>query len=337
MKTTVSSATKNRVVWVLGSGFSRSIGGPLLNELMGQARWDRIKQIPEFVHRVPMWEKLLWYWNTYNGKPSAQWTDAEEFVEWIELMSTGAIPLDAQLANQFPGQKPSFIADACRKYLAAVTYEFTANAQPDFERWQPYRSFAALLQPQDHVMSFNYDQVLEKAFVAATGGEQIRVTLTSDKPGQLNKVHGSVDWTLGQDAQIIVQDPIFAIASPAEQVIGIPGPNKMSSCGTILQPQWQASLAALREADIIVFMGYRFPPSDSYARHFILDAIKNNSAAQLTMRIVLGPQRDEHVIRLEALLNWAVRRRNDSAAVIHEPMWAQDFMAVFQREYLAEH
>lgn len=112
----------------------------------------------------------------------------------------------------------------------------------------------------------------------------------------------------------------------------------------------QSSLAkdALRQADAVVFIGFRFPETDSDAREEILGAIRENKrvhgAHHLSLHVVLGlpsPQSQ----RLEALLRFVCGERHDMAEpnfndeahtfrVQLHPLFAQDFLAISSRDDL---
>lgn len=99
---------------------------------------------------------------------------------------------------------------------------------------------------------------------------------------------------------------------------------------------------------MIVFVGYRFPQSDSHARSEILGAIAANDAPYLRVHTVLGPNLHEpDTVRLANLLHHALRRSGkkqhgepqkivDRAALreqplydlITQPLYAEDFLSV---------
>jgi len=64
-----------------------------------------------------------------------------------------------------------------------------------------------------------------------------------------------------------------------------------------------AATAALKTADAIVFVGYRFPPTDSAARRILIDAIGENDKQHIVLHTVLGPKvHDDQTERLKAML-----------------------------------
>src|SRR5205823_2681786 len=74
-----------------------------------------------------------------------------------------------------------------------------------------------------------------------------------------------------------------------ELSIAAPGPSKQSLSAGAFQPYWEQAMEALRTASAIVFVGYRFPPTDAEARERLLGAIRENTQEYLAVHTVLGP------------------------------------------------
>jgi hypothetical protein len=96
---------------------------------------------------------------------------------------------------------------------------------------------------------------------------------------------------------------------------------------------WKLACEALETADAIVFVGFRFPETDAYARERLLGAIrKNKSERALTIRIVLGkPGPDSE--RMAALLEATCATRGRASGTntlrwqtpLVLPLYGQDF------------
>jgi hypothetical protein len=109
-------------------------------------------------------------------------------------------------------------------------------------------------------------------------------------------------------------------------------------------------LLRMTHADAIVFVGYRFPPSDSAARRKLYEAIVNNSREFLHVHTVLGHDvNDPYTRRLLGLLDAALVSRNTRLRttgtprmrefvtrfgrqdrVIAHPLYAQDYFDTFE-------
>lgn len=286
------------------------------------------------------------------------WRNAEEFVELLDLAASQdmrsifLLRARTKFAGEFtPGERTKYMnySRDARAYLAAVCSEFITPGSASTERWQPYRRWASLLSPSDTVVTFNYDLVVETACDMANVDLRHCVRFETEQTGRLCKMHGSVDWTSRGTQLEKVDDPIGAIISGKEIAIGIPGPQKKRHSEELFALQWDEAEKTLATADVIVFVGYRFPPTDSDAKQRILSAIAKNPHHHLTIRLVLGPKRDESVERLLGLLRWALADRYEHSereyaiygnsrrwiSLIHEPLWAEDFMTVFDRDRLS--
>ena len=256
--------------------------------------------------------------------------------------NSAAVALDWQparekiLATLFgpeaPARAPEYSC-AARRLLAAECDEFLADADAkNEERWAPYRRWIEQLKEHHTVISFNYDLVIETASAAVC--RDIYVAL----PGQaapervpvILKLHGNVDWRRkrerlsgfsapGSEAAWVSQRSRvehMLTAADDEIVIASPGPTKFAIASGDLRQLWDDAVTRIQYADAIVFVGYRFPPSDSAARRTLLDAIAANRSDRLRIHTVLGPDvNDPHTRRLSGLLQAALRRRMDRLRV----------------------
>jgi hypothetical protein len=106
---------------------------------------------------------------------------------------------------------------------------------------------------------------------------------------------------------------------------------------------WQLARSAIEKANAVVFVGFRFPPSDAIARERLLAAISKNKS-RLRVHTVLGPDRDSATGRLEALLTHALRRGGRMTyaestmvtidrllSITVHPLYAEDFLGLVGR------
>ena len=116
-----------------------------------------------------------------------------------------------------------------------------------------------------------------------------------------------------------------------EVVIGLPGPKKRGLHAGILRELRGAAVQALQGAGQVIFVGYRFPPTDADARRFLLEAIRNNwtNGGPLgEISVVLGSNTEsQDVKRLHHLLNTVVDT-SPNADVRVLPLFAEDFLSV---------
>jgi hypothetical protein len=237
---------------------------------------------------------------------------------------------------------------AARRLVALECAGFLDGANIKLEKWAPYCRWVRELDDAHTVITFNYDLLPDKL-----GG--LNVLLPNAKGTQTGvrvlKLHGSVDWKRDANDEVTRTglDDSPARCGNSELVIATPGPTKLSEANK-LEPLWEIAKRAIKEASAIVFVGYRFPPSDSQARQVILGAINGNLSNHLDLHVVLGPEvHSAPVARLSAMLTFAARtaRRTEgrrqppggdfrvrSYRVHTHPLYGEDFLSVFTKRVL---
>lgn len=354
--------TTTNVVWILGAGFSRSLGGPLLADLFSNAllaRSDACFPPNRFFESLAtgsagMVRKLYGSYGPWSATTAERhWKDAEEFLEMLDreahrekkieeefreqcARQGGEAPTDDEidkllLAN-YEVTQPIFytlgakcqvrqLAASSRALLAAQCHEFVDRAKPaDEERWAPYRRWAGNLSGCDTIVSFNYDLVVEEAMKAID--RQLYTPLPGNPLGlgedgalTLLKLHGSVDWGRARENGTDLyskQTPTTLLMSGRSDaiVIATPGPTKANTVASDLEPLWKKALDKIRDAEVIVFIGYRFPPSDSEARTKLLKAIRENRKRYTSVHTVLGDDiQDPATRRMKGLLEATLKQR----------------------------
>jgi hypothetical protein len=375
---------RGRTVWVLGAGFSKSLGGPLLPDLFSKTSYDLAKlRFPESkfpkLHAMPV---RVAHWLYHYGRKFADghtlesdrsvgdslWGHAEEFLDRLDAAALAGSdgpnwkhlqePLTrapGRLKEDTDAHNLVTVAAAARRLLAAECSGFLLHSNMDEERWQPYVRWARQLSAEDVVISFNYDRVLETLMqdpkiplmVLMPNGEKREGT------APLLKLHGSVDWSrkpnADETAAVYEPDqPLFALGCHDSQIsIASPGPSKLARARE-LRPLWIEAKKALEVAESVVFVGYRFPPSDSEARSKLLEAVGSNSSYK-AVHTVLGPASPQDTARLGQLLHWTLRRtrreltqrvdvRSPSARgiynLVQHHLYAEDFFSVFTADMI---
>jgi hypothetical protein len=388
----------DRVVWVLGAGFSAGLGAPLLTTLFTEAsegdvrvRYRRITKLHDETARQVRWlyaygsgrEVFSRKQGTLTGE--RLWANAEDFVEYLD---TAAEPDDGRprphrdrLNELISAHHDDALIgvdelrESARRLIAAECSSFLEGADVRREKWRPFRRWARMLGPNDTVVSFNYDRVLETLRdeqnkdagndPALRSALRVILPAATFDPGALQgccpvlKLHGSVDWSKdlsnGKPNGNVRLFPDGALMGDAKfMAIATPGPSKMREAEGF-DGLWTAARDALKAARVIVFMGFRFPETDAYARETLLEAIGENgtdvpesTATQLDLHVVLGNSpRDAE--RLASLLRFSCRKRDEAPSetarrkayarphrftVTTHPLYAQDFLAVADRDSL---
>ncbi len=377
------TAEDRRIVWILGAGFSKPLGAPLLDDLFLPATWDlyaiqygesRFSKLrsktAEAVHwlynhgrRFTLGRSISWNW-TFDGE--ALWANAEEFLDYLDTAATAptAAALKArieQLAGKFltlqhPGVSISIpavdeLAAAARRLLAAECSAFLSRIDLKSERCDPFVRWAQRVGPKDTVITFNYDIFLDLLAMLPNCKFAVVDPATPELEPDLApalKLHGSVDWgfsngvfkrTDNKEFSLICNDSAIGIASP--------GPKKLEATGS-LKDLWDKAVQALQSADAVVFLGYRFPPTDSHARHTLLTALAENGKPYLALHTVLGPDIGSPAsARLRELLRYAMRLKgrihvpprdytHQEFSLVQHPLYTEDFLSLFERHWVTD-
>jgi len=356
----------DRRVWILGAGFSKSLGGPLLTDLlttesaaMLRARFTAAKVLDDSASQTA--RELYAYGTRFAfGRPSYLfdqlpgerfWGDAEEYLDLLDAAAhagshsaTWRVMQD-RITRVFrvtygPGPEPRpsppgvrDVRNAARRLMAAECAAFLVDADPETERWAPYVAWVNSLTARDVVITFNYDRVLETAqghtdaaLHVVTPGEG----MAADKANVL-KLHGSVDWRrleVSGTGEVIFrkeEDPHFCVTCEDYEIaIASPGPTKRRATKE-LAALWRQALNAVEQASVVIFVGYRFPPTDAEARNALLGAL--SKATRSAVHTVLGPETGSSTSsRLRGLLQAVTRRQPEQ-----HPMYAEDFLGLSER------
>ncbi len=400
-----------KIVWILGAGFSKPLGGPLLDNLfhpnvleeIKAAFPDRTAQLDSLAARVAHY---LYQWgrradidlhrpietkrSAPNLPPERIWDNAETFLETLEEAGAGhAHPhletFTKWLAKTFEkthrslhgvdpevsAPDPRDILLAAKRILAAQCSAFLEHADLKAERWRPYLRWVDQLDADQAIVTFNYDRVLEVLSQQATGRlGLVRPRLQSaqcpdgiERPAngaRVYKLHGSVDWrrhTPAAEDQLaeidlptgrganVDPDPHFALSCERDDLaLATPGPAKQDLIRTTtLRFLWDAAEKEIKDAEVIVFLGYRFPPSDTYSLERLLGAMASNQVPYLDVHSVLGPDRARpDSVRLQGLFAAIVYPRSivppfpenrpegpqTACNLVSQPMYVEDFLSV---------
>jgi len=233
-------------VWILGAGFSKPLGGPLLKDLL----WPEVLNKIATTYEEERFPKLrggtvtsaLWLYQfgtrfarghgdlvkVQGAEEGAQfWDNPEEYLDLLDVAaqddSSRAAKLVSHSLRKYWGKalqpiSPDKLSAAARRIVAAECSAFLEGIDLPSERFLPYRRWAAeLAQPGDSVITFNYDRVIER--VGGDGGTRFvipapaQLAVQRDYPGRVivYKLHGSVDWRWNrqeaqQDMQIVTAD-----------------------------------------------------------------------------------------------------------------------------------
>jgi hypothetical protein len=341
-----------KTVWILGAGFSKPLGGPLLTELFDRTRMEFvISCFPDFLGKewcgsiVSVFQEF----SVNQSRSPVFWNDAEEFLDKLDAASglTHTHPelkqmqrcIDQAYGDNIPDLL-KHVSDQAVSLMCAECSAFVKYGIVNSERWKSHVEWVKRVCPTDTIITFNYDTLVEKLDKEVSCQENERTRVQVILPGSnsslenctpMYKLHGSVDWEIQQlqGKKCIRQSRngywAILLESVNGRLIASPGPSKVEHT-KVLKELWDGAAGALHEANRIVFVGYRIPETDGFARHWFLEhltAIKDKNAQ---IDIVLGPDVGSPAVqRLLALLKTT---RTTTMPNVHAvPMYSQDYLA----------
>ena len=352
-----------KIVWVLGSGFSRSLGGPLLYDLLSELGHEESRARFPNLNVEPAYTIFQFHQKDFRSDRPKYWRHAEEFLDFVDTAASPSShrhPIVKKLLELFKGIEespldPKRLLERCSQAIAAECL-FTLGASPmNLEAWEPYIQWSMSRFDTDTILTFNYDLVLETLGelkdISALGRESV---LIPEPNGQLRgvrgqgvanilKLHGSVDWTDRGGSIQTVADVSQSLESGFIPLIATPGPTKSIRTSGFFRHIWQEATERLKVADVVVFLGYRFPPSDSGARHALLRALRDNKKPHIRVHTVLGPRTaEDDTVRLTKLLEMTLegagrKKSGDSSPsydIVTQPLYVEDFLSVLNRPEL---
>jgi len=368
-----------QVVWVLGAGFSHSLGGPQLKDLLSAATNARTREIYKdnpYIGRPDTTlteknldarlaaEKLRQLVESNDDSSPARrlWSDAEEFLGDLDAAAHGrdgrAGPSVAEIRfraatgiNDADAMPMWLLRDSGRRLVAGSCCAFLRDAVVSQERWDPYLTWAKAMGTWDSMVTFNYDRVLEVLDAFEVVAPNAVAAAGKTTKAEVFKLHGSVDWQRqgkSPNARYVpIGDREFALGCDGPEIgIATPGPTKRVATGE-LRVLWAEAMTRLKRADAVVFVGYRFPPSDAEARTQLLGALALNLSPRLKLHVVLGPERGPDVVRLEELLRYMMHQAGREETRPGDPgtsgftfrltthhLFAEDFFTVWHRKLL---
>lgn len=182
-------------VWILGAGFSRSLGGPLLDDLLSMRGWYEYLSHEQGAAKDSTLQKALALYHFGRNFPEGYlfdtglavpkgaqwWSSAEEFLEFLSALgdaNNAAMTKWQAVESAFGGplaheaRAMSFVrggfnvADSQAATLRFVAWhcrfvERHKGSVDDWERAAPYRDWGKLLDHNDTLITFNYDTVIE--------------------------------------------------------------------------------------------------------------------------------------------------------------------------------
>jgi hypothetical protein len=290
------------------------------------------------------------------------WTDAEQFLEWLDDPFTmdqltgvweelrgsliqltkstdGLVPNEIKhITNSGLVPDKRALSRAAKQIVAAECHHFLHGIDRDrTERAKPYRSWGRQLDGSDTIVTFNYDLVVEtiartrSTIVVAGTGDSIDDDIDDSRDCPLLiKLHGSVNWQeeLDADSKIVGFNAIdqLKIDDKFNPLIAAPGNQKSELREGVFKPLWKLAKERLERATEVHVVGYGLPESDASARELLIESLRNNVAQMnFGIPVVLGAP-GFHTARLESMLMTSYAGANVLS------MYAQDYLQRYKRD-----
>ena len=175
-------------LFVLGAGFSKPAGLPLGNELLELVRESVQREFRQFNWEGPLEQEIQEWSSLYRGE--------QVDLEWVLAYSHRKHYLRLLGFDEYFDHGSRTVV-AVRRSIQEILTRSTPMHTPSL-----YRDFAKKLSPNDVVISFNYDTLMEQSldFVSKPYSLTPEWWLARETPrsGQeyidLLKLHGSIDW-----------------------------------------------------------------------------------------------------------------------------------------------
>lgn len=334
-------------VWVLGSGFSRSLGGPLLKDLLSSRALSSLRSLSDLRWAGDDWLTAI-VKQFKRGVKDDSWTNAEEYMAKLASLDHLAhAELGGQLRESLRSLsfhagagEPSDLGqmtdyDICEtagvwvnRLVAAQCMNFVERSWLEPELWLPYERWARDLNPQeDVVVTFNYDEVVEKAFDRAgcsyhCPNPRFPATI-KDQAGDvlLLKLHGSVSF---RDTVKEGETDSIRNVDSNPPFLATPGQSKADMVETEFMSLWDLAFDSIVRANFINIVGYSCPSSDEMAKAFLIEAVRSADDVK-RIRIALGHDRMA-AERLCGLLDHAPCKPDNTG------LFATDFIAKTSRK-----
>lgn len=267
-------------IYFLGAGVSKETGAPTQKEL---------------------WEEAIALWKRINDQKIKEVLDFGLYVNFGRdiddiKVDFGELLTLIDLALEQDATLGAYNGNKLRQLRSNVVYTICKSLEHSIKpvKNDALDRFVKLLTPNDTIISLNYDTVIDNMIFDNFGKVSYGFVFSSifsedweqeGSPGQLLlKPHGSLNWFYCKRCNNIYMAPkkyvqcsqkeLLCLTDdyPLHEVIVSPSYHKR-----FLVPQlhdvWMQCFYQIKNADVINFMGYSFPPADIHITYLIKRAI----------------------------------------------------------------
>lgn len=261
---------KNRV-FIIGSGFSASMGLPTL---------------------AGLFKKVMAYPERPGEKDKRNINTALDFLYphfEISITSPSYPPFEEFLSLVYAAEDFRFFLEGTwkswRNSALRLLTDFIAEKSKKAEKSDLLSKFADNLREGDVVITFNWDNLIERSLFAQT--KKVNFKKRDDEAVSVFKLHGSINWVEIPDgsylkhpeavrelADNVVYTPDYEYYDiwdvlDASPLIVPPGLSKRVMEKEFLKNIWDEAYQSLSSADSVAFIGYSIPRDDIQARSLL--------------------------------------------------------------------
>lgn len=340
-----------KTVWILGAGFSRHAGAPLMDDLFSRTSEFYLNHSDQDT-KSHLGAVGRFFEKHCRGRQKKEhldepvlWSNVEQFLEKLDELQNWDTNLECiKVLSRSFGYGGNFSIKDIRKLascrLCMEVDEYLSRMPENAERMDPYRYWAKQLRPDDTVVTFNYDTLAEKA-MENSRSQCLNFSIPIDSSFNSNdhcgepmllKMHGSADWSM-VDGRCVRQKSYSNSIEKASPVIAMPGSGKASFISDFVP--WKYAQQRIEEATLVNIVGYRMPSSDSLAVSRILTAFRKSKKI-VRIQIVLGIDlTSREILRMEKILVANRDRATESGdkprtyGIEVVPMYAEDYLYTY--------
>ncbi|KPD22453.1 SIR2 family protein [Idiomarina abyssalis] len=274
----------DKVVYILGAGFSAPLGIPVMRDFLFKSKdlyfsdkdkYSHFSQVFETINKISV-TKNYYSSDLFNIEEILSIIEMNvfldgnklnaDFIDYIKDVIEYYTPAIGDI-EEFPGNWYDFIFG--RNQAVALYGYFVANLMNlNFEKSENDNSnsdkkykYCAVKDPNSStkysVLSLNYDMVLESI------ADAIDSRFTSENKIAFEKKSYDPDWNLAHLAKL------HGCVSENEIV----PPTWAKGTHPSIVPTWRNAFKVLREANHIRFIGYSLPEADSYIKYLLKAAV----------------------------------------------------------------
>ena len=280
-------------VYVLGAGFSRDAGCPTVSEFISNNVIVKLKRKLDRQEKKRL-ENLQSYWN-YRINEGYCESNIESVFNHVSAAKY--LFMESMTESDTDSYDAVNIFDDLRWFILKTLKETTKKKIPK----EYYDFVKEVLQPQDVIISFNYDLILERVLMDSKIPFDYGISEPQKGDRLVLKLHGSANWIICKNC---------GHTYPTDDYSGLDAILKKIKChncktkklepilipptlykdyqdpeqGDIIRELWSRANESLYTADNVVFIGFSMSQTDAYAQElFKLSSNMNSTVDRYTV------------------------------------------------------